>query len=161
MQKVNYLWGLLRIGLGWIFFWAFLDKVFGLGFATKTESAWLAGGSPTTGFLKFAAKGPFAEIFQGLAGSAVVDWLFMLGLLFIGLALMLGIGVKLASYAGALLVFLMWLAVLPPEHNPILDDHIVYGLVLLVLPIIDAGQYIGLGKWWSSTNLVKNHSYLK
>ena len=87
---------LLRIGLGWIFLWAFIDKVFGLGFATEAGKHWLTGASPTMGFLKFGTKGPLAGVFQAMAGSPVVDWLFMLGLLLIGLALILGIGMKIA-----------------------------------------------------------------
>ena len=31
----------LRIVLGFTFFWAFLDKVFGLGYATPSERAWI------------------------------------------------------------------------------------------------------------------------
>ena len=92
--------------MGWIFLWAFVDKLLGLGFATAPEKSWLAGGSPTTGFLKFAAKGPFVEIFHAMAGNPIVDWLFMLGLLLIGLALLLGIGVRIAGYSGALYALL-------------------------------------------------------
>jgi len=125
----------LRFVMSFIFLWAFFDKMFGLGFATTAEKAWIAGGSPTYGFLSFAAKGPFAELFKSLAGIAVVDWLFMLGLLFIGLALLFNKYMKLASIAGALMMLLMWLAVLPPENNPIVDDHIVYALVLILLGI--------------------------
>lgn len=125
--------GLARIALGWIFFWAFIDKVFGLGFTTTPEAAWINGGSPTTGFLKFGTSGPFADIFKSMAGSPIVDGLFMVGLLGIGVALMLGISVRFASYMGVLMLFMMWLAVLPPEHNPIIDDHIIYSLVLLAI----------------------------
>ena len=35
----KYVWGALRIGVGWIFLWGFLDKLFGLGFATARENA--------------------------------------------------------------------------------------------------------------------------
>ena len=86
-NKTNYVWGLLRLSIGWIFLWGFIDKLFGLGFATKADSAWLAGGSPTFGFLKFAVKGPFAGFYHGLAGSAAVDWLFMAGLSFFWMAM--------------------------------------------------------------------------
>ena len=50
----------LRLALGWMFLWAFLDKMFGLGHETAAEDAWINGGSPTEGFLAFAAAGPFA-----------------------------------------------------------------------------------------------------
>jgi thiosulfate dehydrogenase [quinone] large subunit len=132
-SKYELFLGLARIGLGWIFFWAFIDKVFGLGFTTASEAAWINGGSPTTGFLKFGTHGPFAEIFQSMAGSGLVDALFMVGLLLIGICLMLGVAVRFASYAGALLLLLMWLALLPPEHNPVIDEHVIYALILLVV----------------------------
>lgn len=106
-NKERYIWAVLRIGMGWLFLWPFLDKLFGLGFTTAPEDAWIAGGSPTFGYLKFATSGPLAPIFQSLAGNPIVDWLFMLGLLLIGLALISGIGVSIASYAGAVMVLLM------------------------------------------------------
>jgi thiosulfate dehydrogenase [quinone] large subunit len=85
----------------------------------------------------------------------------MLGLLGIGVALTLGIGMRLASYSGALMLVLMWLAVLPPEHNPFMDDHIIYALVLLVLPMLNAGHYFGLGKWWGNMAPVKRFPILE
>jgi thiosulfate dehydrogenase [quinone] large subunit len=154
----RYVWAALRIGMGWIFLWPFLDKLFGLGFTTAPEDAWLAGGSPTFGYLKFGTAGPLAPFFQSLAGNPVVDWLFMGGLLLIGLALMLGIGIKIAGYAGALMMFLMWLSHLPPERNPILDEHIVYLVVLTGLARLGAGQWVGLGKWWAKR--VKGYAFL-
>jgi thiosulfate dehydrogenase [quinone] large subunit len=112
---MKYTLAMLRIGMGWIFFWAFLDKLFGLGFATEASKSWLSGNSPTTGFLKFATHGPFKPFFESLAGNPIVDWLFMLGLFGIGLALILGIGLKIATQTGSLLLFLMWASLLPPE----------------------------------------------
>src|SRR3989344_8142829 len=111
-KEVNYTLGILRIALGLIFLWAFVDKLLGLGFATVREKAWIFGNSPTAGFLS-NADGFFSPVFNSLAGSALVDWLFMLGLFLIGLALVLGIGIKLAGYSGVLLMTLMWLASLP------------------------------------------------
>jgi thiosulfate dehydrogenase [quinone] large subunit len=124
---------LLRISLGFIFLWAFVDKTFGLGFATTSENAWISGGSPTYGFLTHATKGPFASLFQGIAGLAVVDWLFMIGLLFIGVSLIINRWVLWGSIAGTAMVLLMYIAVLPPENNPLIDDHIIYALVFLFL----------------------------
>lgn len=125
----------LRLAMGFTFLWAFLDKTFGLGFATTPEKSWLSGGSPTTGFLSFGAKGPFVEIFNSLAGVALVDWLFMLGLLFAGLTLILNKYVKWGALAGALMLALMYLALLFPENNPIIDEHIIYILVLALVAI--------------------------
>jgi len=157
MQKTAL--GVLRIALGFIFLWAFFDKLLGLGFATPAARAWMAGGSPTTGFLKSAA-GTFAPFFNSLSGNMMVDWLFMLGLLGIGTALILGIGMKIATYAGSLLLLLMYLAVYPPTTNPILDDHLIYIIVLFVLLYTNAGEYLGLGKTWKKSKLVKQYSIL-
>jgi len=161
-NKVGYVWGLLRLGMGWIFFWAFIDKLWGLGFATAPDKAWLAGGSPTFGFLKFGTKGPFSEFYQGLAGNTSMDWLFMMGLLFIGVTLLLGILVKLGSLTGALVLILMYTAgFIPPEHNPFVDDHIVYAIIMLGLAWSHSGQWLGFGKQWSRTRLVQKHSILE
>lgn len=155
------LWALTRLGLGWIFFWGFIDKLFGLGFTTKPEAAWLAGGSPTTGFLHFATTGPLAGLFQAMAGNILVDVLFMLGLLLIGIALMSGIAVRFAGYMGALLMILMYLAAMPPEHNPIVDDHLIYALVLLIMGKLNVGKHYGLANWWSNTGIAKKFPILK
>lgn len=156
-----YILGLIRISMGWIFLWAFLDKTFGLGFATVNEKAWLAGGSPTTGFLTSAVKGPFTSFYHSLAGNVFVDWLFMLGLLLIGVSLILGIFNKLATYSGCLLLLLMFSAVMPPGNNPLIDDHIIYILVLLLLNLSNAGDYLGLRKSFSKTSLVKKFRFLE
>lgn len=153
--------GLARLFLGWTFFWAFIDKLFGLGFATADGKSWLDGVSPTYGFLSKAAHGPFANIFKNLADSDVVAWLFMLGLLLIGVALLLGIGVRVAGYAGALLVVLMWLALLPPSNNPFMDDHLIYAAVLLAFANLPAGDWLGLGAWWKNTSLVQKYPCLQ
>ena len=133
IQKI--VWLKLRFVMSFIFLWAFFDKLLGLGFATTSEKAWIHGGSPTTGFLAGAVKGPFVDIFHGLSGIAVVDWLFMLGLLFIGLTLLFNKYVTWGALAGIVMMVLMWLALLFPENNPIIDEHIVYALVLALLAI--------------------------
>jgi thiosulfate dehydrogenase (quinone) large subunit len=138
----------VRIALGFTFLWAFLDKLFGLGMATKPENAWLAGGSPTYGFLTFGTTGPLASLYKGLAGHPVIDALFMVGLLGLGMALLLGIGMKVAAVGGPLLMLLMWSASLPPANNPLIDDHIVYALMIPALALAGAGKTWGLGEWW-------------
>lgn len=149
---------LLRIALGFIFFWAFIDKLFGLGFATKPEKAWISGASPTAGFLENTVYGPFASVYHAMAGSVIVEWLFMLGLCLIGLALILGIGVRIAAATGSILLFLMWLALLPPKNNPFFDDHIIHILVLCVL--YHNWGNIGFSGWWQKTALVRKHRWL-
>lgn len=155
-----YILAITRITMGLIFLWAFLDKTFGLGFATEASKAWIAGGSPTAGFLQYATSGPFAALFQSLAGSAIVDWLFMLGLLGIGVACILGIALRCAGYCGAVLMLLMWLAVLPPENNPLLDKHIVYALLFLVIAYMPE-HYFALQERWKHTVCVQKFPFLQ
>lgn len=116
-----------------IFLWAFIDKVFGLGFSTAPEAAWIVGVSPTTGYLAYATHGPLAPLFQALAGSVVVDWLFMLGLLGVGVGLLVPKAMRLAAYAGIAMLVLMYLSAFPPEHHPCIDEHLVYSFVLLFI----------------------------
>lgn len=135
MNIKKIIWLKLRLVMSFIFLWAFFDKLLGLGFATTSSKAWINGGSPTTGFLSGAVKGPFADFFHGLAGVAIVDWLFMLGLLFIGLTLLFNRYVFWGALAGVVMMLLMWLALLFPENNPIVDEHIVYALVFALFAI--------------------------
>ena len=109
--KAGKVWGLLRIAMGWTFFWAFLDKAFALGFATGRnpdtgaidffgKAAWIHGGSPTDGALKFALRGPFQSLYSGLIGQTWIEWVYMASMLLIGTALILGIGTRLAALGG-------------------------------------------------------------
>ncbi|WP_373873197.1 hypothetical protein [Actinoplanes italicus] len=157
---VPYLLAGIRLTLGWVFLWAFLDKLFGLGRGTPAANAWLDGGSPTAGFLGKAATGPFAGLYHSMAGNAVVDVLFMMALLGIGTALILGIGMRIAAAAGALLTVLMWTAVLPPATNPFMDDHLIYAAVLILLALLGAGNTWGLGRRWTATPLVRRNTWL-
>lgn len=135
MQKITET--ALRLAMSFIFLWAFLDKLFGFGFATTSEKAWVNGGSPTTGFLLNAVKGPFADVFHSLAGVVAVDWIFMLGLLFVGVTYLINRYIFLGSLVGILMMLLMWFSLLLPENNPIIDDHIVYALIFAMFAIKD------------------------
>jgi thiosulfate dehydrogenase [quinone] large subunit len=154
---VKYFSGAIRLALGWTFLWAFLDKLFGLGHETARADSWLNGGSPTEGFLAFAAVGPFKGFYNDIAGATWADWLFMLGLAGIGIALMLGVFMNIASASGALLLVLMWTVVLPPANNPFMDDHLIYAGVLGLLALMHAGRYLGLGAMWERMSFVQKH----
>ena len=161
----------VRIGFGLTFLWAFFDKLLALGFATGRDdtgavdrfgdAAWVNGNSPTAGFLGFGADGPFQGFYNGIAGAAWADWLFMLGLLGIGLALTLGIGIRIAAGAAALLYVLMWTVVLPPANNPVLDDHILGAISMIVLLLTAAGTTWGLGRAWNDVPLVQRQAWLR
>ena len=133
MNKQKIVLATLRYVMGFIFLWAFFDKVFGLGFSTTVDKAWIHGGSPTHGFLALATKGPFVNIFHTLASIGLTDWLFMLGILFVGLTLVFNKFVKWGCIAGSIILLFMYLSLLFPVTNPIIDEHIVYILVLMLI----------------------------
>lgn len=164
---------LLRIAFGITFLWAFLDKLLALGFATGYDqegnldrfgdAAWINGGSPTEGFLSFGVPedNPFKDVFSSMAGQAWVDWLFMIGLLGIGVALLAGVVMRIGAAAGAVMYALMYLAVLPLENNPVVDDHLVGVIVMAVLVLGHAGRTWGLGHWWESRAVVEKNPVLR
>jgi thiosulfate dehydrogenase [quinone] large subunit len=158
---VNTLLVVLRLAIAWEFLWAFADKAFGFGFATPEKQSWINGGSPTKGFLAGNATGPFESFYRSIAGDAWADWLFMAGLLGIGLALALGVGMRVAAATGALLLVMMWSVVLPPDTNPFLDTHLTEALVLVLLAVTYTGDLFGFGRWWARTRLVRSTPALR
>ncbi|MFD7692635.1 hypothetical protein [Streptomyces sp. NPDC059805] len=162
----------LRLLTGFVFLWAFLDKTFGLGYATPSGKGWIDGGSPTRGFLGSVAVGPLESVFHSWAGDAWADWLFMLGLLGVGAALVLGVGVRLAAVAGTVMMALMWMAEWPPARhlsdgspsmstNPFADYHVVYAVVLIALAAAGSGAVWGLGEAWARLPFVDRHPWLR
>ena len=155
----------LRLATGFIFLWAFLDKTFGLGFSTPGERAWIHGGTPAQGFLNSPAiTGPFKDVFVGIA-SPLVDFLFMLGMLAVGVAIMLGIGVRISAAVGSLIMVFMYLAEwvftpLTSSTNPLVDYHIVYALALIVVAVFAGGDTWGLGRMWKNLSVVQKYRWL-
>ena len=161
----------LRYATGFVFLWAFADKLLGLGYSTPTAKAWINGGSPTKGFLSHVAVGPLQGFFHTIAGTWYANWGFMLGLLGIGLALTAGIGLRVAAVSGTVLMVMMWLAEFPlAQHtatgaasgstNPVTDYHIVYAIVAIVLAATYAGHTWGLGRRWAKLPFVQRHRWL-
>lgn len=160
----------VRLILGGVFLWAFGDKTFGWGYATPGGSAWINGGSPTKGFLSGVSAGPLESTFHSWAGQGWADWLFMLGLLSIGVALVAGFALRLAAAAGTLMMVLMWLAEWPPARhlsdgapsmssNPVLDYHVVYAVALIVLAAAYAGRTWGLSALWERLPIVNRNRW--
>jgi thiosulfate dehydrogenase (quinone) large subunit len=166
----------LRIAFGLTFLWAFFDKLLALGYSTgavlneqgtKTgidffsKDAWINGGNPTLGFLKFGASGPFKGFYNAIAGETWVNVLFMFGLLAIGIALTFGIAMRLGTIAGFVMYMMMWTVALWPANNPVLDDHILGALSMVVLGLALAGDTWGAGRIWARTQLVRRFPILR
>ncbi|MFX0013035.1 MAG: hypothetical protein ACFFB2_04340 [Promethearchaeota archaeon] len=165
--------GVLRIAMGFVFLWPFLDKMFGLGFATAPENSWLAGASPTQGFLQFYGvnqNSPFAFLFSDVLGNTyqLVDIAYMGMLLFAGIGLISGVLVRLSSISTIIFLASVYLSewiIAPAEgtmvFNPLIDEHIIYILVLLLFIIVPVGNYLGLGEKWSKLSFVERIPILK
>jgi thiosulfate dehydrogenase (quinone) large subunit len=161
----------LRISTGFVFLWAFLDKSFGLGYSTPSAKAWINGGSPTKGFLSSIDAGPFQSISHAIAGTWWANTLFMLGMLAVGVALIAGVGLRIAAASGALIMAMMWFAEFPPamhastgaatgSTNPLTDYHFIYAAVLIVLAAAYAGHTWGLGRVWARLPFVQRHRWM-
>lgn len=168
IQRSRFGWVMLsitRIALGFYFLWAFLDKLLGLGFSTcRTtaedgtftvdsfcDNAWVNGGHVTEGYLVYGgnANSPFHDFFVDLGADRWTDWPFMIGLLGVGLALMLGIGTKVGAWAATAMLVMMYMTQMPVSTNPFLDEHLIYSLAVLAVVFVELEhQSIGLGGWW-------------
>jgi len=160
----------LRIATGFVFLWAFLDKTFGLHYSTVPAKAWINGGSPTKGFLSSVEVGPFQSLFHSMAGTWWANWLFMLALLGIGVAVMAGVALRAAAVAGVVVLALMWLAEFPlaqttsagapsMSSNPLIDYHVIYAISLVVVAVTSAGLTWGLSRAWSELPFVRDHRW--
>ncbi len=148
---------LLRIVMGWAFFQAGIVKIL--------DPNWTA-----AGFLTHTPEGnPFTAFWLTLAGNPTIDLLNAWGLTLVGLALLLGVGVRFAAFWGAVMMIFYWAAALtgglfaglPLEHGWFIDDHIVYALILFGLGAFGAGRILGLDKYLESTEIVEKVPALK
>lgn len=123
------------------------------------------------GFLSNVSAGPMESTFHAWAGDAWADWAFMLGLLGVGVALASGVALRLAAIAGTVMMMLMWVAEWPPARhlsdgspsmstNPLIDYHVLYAGVLVLLAVVPAGSTWGLGGAWARLPLVRRNRRL-
>ena len=131
---------LLRVSLGWLFFYAGITKVL------KPEwsaAEYIAGAKVFVEFFNFLAS---PEILP------IVNLLNKWGLTLLGVSLMLGVLVRFSSFFGAVLMVLYYLAALdfphPNPHDYLVDEHIIYALVLLFFMLTNAGKIGGIDRWW-------------
>src|SRR6266498_3443229 len=122
-------------------------------------------------FLSGVAAGPLESTFHSWAGAPWADWLFMAGLLGIGLALTLGVALRIAAASGTVMMLFMWAAEWPlAKHtsagapslstNPIIDYHIIYALAVIAVALLYAGNTWGFGKLWAKLPFVQRNRWL-
>ena len=134
MQK--YILFLLRISLGVLMFYAGITKVL--------DPAWSAAGY-------LAGAKTFLPFFQRLAQPDLLPFINLVnewGLTLLGVSLVLGAFVRLSSVLGVVLMILYYFPTLqfpyPNPHSYIVDEHIIYALVLLYFAVVKAGRIWGL-----------------
>ena len=129
----------LRITMGWLYFYAGITKVLN---PEWTSAGYLAGAKTFAGFYAWLAQ-------PGI--MPFIDFTNKWGLTLLGVSLILGLGVRLSSLLGALLMALYYLPILNfPYPNPnafIVDQHIIYIAVLLFFSAVQAGRVWGLDGW--------------
>ena len=69
-------------------------------------------------------------------------------------------GGYIAAVSGALLLLFMYLAALPLQTNPVLDDHLTMALTIVALALLGAGDVLGLGKVWKKLPIVRGNRWL-
>ena len=144
---------LLRVSLGVLFFYAGITKVI--------NPNWSA-----AGYLKGAKTLP--ELYNFLLQPdilPIVNFVNEWELTLLGVSLLLGISVRLSSYLGALLMLLYYIPTLQfpyaGANSFLVDQHIIYILVLLFLGEIRAGRIWGLEKWCSNLSICSKYPKLR
>lgn len=130
---------ILRLSMGWVMFYAGITKIL--------NPEWSA-----AGYLQNAKTfSGFYHLFLTPGILPVVNFLNEWGLTFLGVSLILGIFVRLSSILGAILMLLYYFPVLTfPYILPnsfLIDDHIIYALILVFFAVSRVGQFYGLDKW--------------
>jgi len=137
---------LMRVFVGWHFLYE--------GLAKLTSPSWSA-----AGYMK-QARGPFAELFRGLAAQpnmlANADLITMWGLTLVGLCLILGLFTRLASIGGIAFLSLFYLCnppfvgyfySIPTEGSYlVVNKNLVELCALVVIFATGSGRFAGLDR---------------
>ncbi len=144
---------LLRVAVGWVFLWAaihhFGDDSYVGGFLSHTKT--------------------FHPIYGPLAQSSwlpVIAFLVEYGHLLIGLSLVSGLMVRASAPFAILLMVFYWTAhmdypYIDNVNNLIIDEHLIFALVLGYLIVRHAGHVFGLDGWVANQKLIRENGALR
>ena len=143
-----------RILGGIIFLWAGLEKFIGGAGAFSAKGFLTYGTGGTLGWPFVAGEvaqgiifNPTHQFWVDLAANDglmnIVNFLVQFGQISIGLALILGIATRFASAMGALMMMFFFFAAWDFAYG-VVNQHLTYAVVTLVLGVIGAGNYYGL-----------------
>lgn len=143
-----------RLAMGWTFLYAASHQVFVPGWSVA-------------GFLESTKTfhGLYTQ-FTGPGIAPVLSFLVGYGHLLIGLSLVLGLMVRISSVFGILLMLLYWTAhmdfpYISNTNNFLVDEHIVFAGILVLLIVEHAGHVWGLDAWVEKTDFFRQHPNLK
>lgn len=144
---------LLRVSLGWLFFYAGITKMLN---PEWSAAGYLGGAKLFTGFYQWLTTPSVLPVV-----NFVNEW----GLTMLGVSLILGIGARISSLLGALLMLLYYFPILdfpyPNPHAYIVDEHIIYVFVLLFFAAVRPGRVWGLENWCANLPLCSRFPRLR
>lgn len=141
----------LRIAIGWHFLYEGISKLL---IPNWTSADYLQ----LSGWI-------FAPFFHWIADTpavlAIVDWINIVGLIFVGLVFILGIFERAGAIIGMSLLLLYWLAnpplikfdfgVITEGHYLVIDKNIVELCAMLILLLFPTGKFLGLERlYWKN-----------
>jgi len=105
-------------------------------------------------------------IFTTPTMAPITTYLVEYGHLLIGLSLLIGLMVRVSAAFGVLLMITYWLAhmdwpFIENTNNFVVDYHLVYAGVLVMLIVTRAGHVFGLDAWAEKLSFVKQNPVLK
>ncbi len=157
----------LRILLGGGFLYAGLEKVFDFAGSGKAFTS--------AGFLQFGSLGtlpgsdpktvvnPTHDMWVAIAGNpgliSVINTLVVVGELGIGIALILGVAVRFAGVAGAIMMTFITIAAWSFVNGPF-NETVMYAAIALYLAYAHAGLSYGLDSIIEKTEIVTHRPAL-
>ena len=150
MPAFRYVVVALRVVLGWVFFYSGITKVL--------DPSWTA-----SGYLEnaVASSNPFVGLWSVMAGMPFVDILVQWGLTLTGLGLVLGALVRWNALWAAFMMVMFWASSFPLDNAIVVDEHVVYVLLLFALSAGGAGRTVGLDVLFERTAVVRNNPKLR
>jgi thiosulfate dehydrogenase [quinone] large subunit len=162
---VGYSLFLLRVVMGWTLFQGGVTKLVTY-LDANPDNNWTA-----AGYLANAIPpgNPLMPLWSSFAGSPLIDMLNMWGLTLTGLGLIVGAFVRWNAFWGAVMMLFYWAAALqggllqglPLAHGWVVDDHIVYAVLLFGLGAFGAGRILGLDGYLENSSVVQNNPWLR
>ncbi len=144
---------LLRISMGWMFFYAGIIKILN---AQWTSAVYLKGAKT------------FPELYQFFLQPHIlpsINFINEWGLTLLGISLILGVCVRLSSLCGVVLMLLYYFPILafpyPSASSYIVDQHIIFIFVLLYFASVRAGRFVGIEQWCSRLPLCRRFPRLR